>query len=51
MNNTCLFQLANSERDRLGNALSKIAYDPHGGMGYITDLRMVAGPGTYDSVR
>ncbi|WP_206957097.1 TauD/TfdA family dioxygenase [Trinickia acidisoli] len=42
MNKTCIFQLTDSERDRLGNALVEIAYDPHGSMGYITDLRMIA---------
>jgi len=42
MNKSCIFQLTDSERDRLGNALAGIAYDPHGGMGYITDLRMIA---------
>jgi L-asparagine oxygenase len=42
MNNTCLFQLTDSERDRLGNALNRVAYDPHGGMPYITDLRIAA---------
>lgn len=42
MNNTCLFKLTDSERDRLGNVLSRLAYDPHGGMAYITDLRIAA---------
>lgn len=42
MNKTCLFHLTDSERHRLGSVLSKLAYDPHGGMSYITDLRFAA---------
>lgn len=33
--------MTDSERDRLGKALIEVAYDPHGSMGYITDLRMM----------
>jgi hypothetical protein len=40
--NTCLFKLTDTERDRLGNALSRIAYDPNGSLAYITDLRITA---------
>src|SRR4051812_26335851 len=42
MNTTCLFKLTDTERDRLGNALNKIAYDPSGSLAYITDLRITA---------
>jgi len=42
MNTTCLFKLTDTERDRLGNALNKVAYDPSGSLAYITDLRITA---------
>lgn len=37
-----VFTLTDAERIRLGKALSDIAYDPHGSLRYITDLRIMA---------
>lgn len=42
MKQNCIFRLTDSERDTLGCALEKISYDPHGGMGYVIDVRIAA---------
>lgn len=37
-----VFRLTDQERDMLKHSLSSIAYDPTGGMSYVTDLRIAA---------
>jgi L-asparagine oxygenase len=44
MDQACHFKLTDTEKDKLRIALEKIAYDPHGNLSYITDLRINALP-------